>query len=139
MSGAPDICWPKAWGHPEENRKSSCSSSPGELRLKKRFPSVAKEPSKNHIIQPYCHGLGHLPLDQLLTGCGILNLLPKLCSFALFLQEKVPPPCCLLLLRHPQAPQDRCQHRRQTWLCSIKICCRVGLNFLLTVQFSRFW
>lgn len=71
-----------SWGHPEENRKFFCSSSPGELGLKKSFPSVAKEPSKNHIIQLYCHGLGHLPLDQLLTGCRIPNLLPKLCSFA---------------------------------------------------------
>lgn len=71
-----------SWGHPEENRKSFCSSSPGELRLKKSFPSVTKEPSKNRVIQPYCHGLGHLPIDQLLTGCRIPNLLPKLCSFA---------------------------------------------------------
>lgn len=82
MSAAQDICWPKAWGHPEEIRKFFCSSSPGELRLRKRFPSVAKEPSKNYIIQPYCLGLGHVPLDQLLTGCRIPNLLPKLCSFA---------------------------------------------------------
>lgn len=71
-----------SWGHPEESRKSFCSSSCGKLRFKKSFPSIAKEPSKNHIIQPYCLELGHLPLDQLLTGCGSPNLLPKSCSFA---------------------------------------------------------
>lgn len=96
------------WGHPAESRKSFCSSSCGKLRFKKSFPSVAKEPSKNHFIQPYCHELGHLPLDQLLTSCESPNLLPKSCSFAprlayCFFRRR------FLLLRHPQAPQDTLQ------------------------------
>lgn len=125
-----------SWGH-SENRKSFCSSSLWELRLKKNFPSVVKKPSKSSIIQPYCHGLGHLPLDQLLTGCRILNLLLKLCSFA-------PRPAYSFYRRRFLLPQASTGISGYTPVQGTDLAVQRqnllqgGTELLLAVQFSRF-